>query len=137
MASVCLSCSIFLEWRVAHTAIHGHYDRETHGQIDGSLFDHVPKKYHQLVVSLDKDIIKSLKAEYKAALDATVRSVYDDTKGHHPTSVVRGYSEHDMNFTLGFKEGTFRSYTINTIVAAEPMRVVHNRTLKRLHNGLV
>ncbi len=124
-------------WRELYSELFEIYNKETKRMESGLFYRDIPKKYQGLVGSSDKTITKLLTEDYKKMITNVVEAVYSDIKEFNPKSIEAGRSEHDINFTLGSKDGKKQSYTINTIVAGGFIQVIHNRTLRKLHNGIV
>jgi len=125
-------------WRELYIGFYGYYDKEAKKQVDGTFYNGIAKKYRGVIASYtDKAIIKHYTKEYKDLLKDLVEAIYTDIKGLKAKDIKIGQSEHDINFTLTFKDDKKRSYTINTIVAGGFIQVIHNRTLKTLHKGVI
>lgn len=123
-------------WRELYTSLYGYYDKEAKKQRQGTIYDGVAKQYQEMMHTTDKEIVKHYTAKYKAIIKELIEAICEEIKQHSPKSIEAGRSEHDINFLLTMKDGSKRSYTINTIIAGGYVQVIHNRTLRKLHKGV-
>lgn len=125
------------EWRKTYIALYGFYNKIEKRQEIGTFYSDIPKKYAGILASTDAKIKAHYTKEYKDLISNVTEAVYNDIKAFKPVAIEVGISNHDMHFILTSKGGKEQSYTINTIVAGGYIQVIHNRTLRKLHKGVV
>jgi hypothetical protein len=128
------------EARNTNRRLYGNYDKKTKDGEKG-LYDRLQDaKIYTLVYSknyTNAQLKRHTINRFKEVIKETVESISNEIKKLDTKDIREGISEHDINFIITNKDLKEQSYTINTIVSGGDIQVMHYRTLKKLHKGIV
>jgi len=111
------------KWRELYNKLYGYYDRKINKQIQGSFFNGLNQKHQKMILKSNEEIKEYYEKEYTKSLNNLLNNIYEEIKKYNQKNIEIGNSEH--------------SYTINTIIASGNVQIIHNRTLRKLHKGIV
>lgn len=130
------------EHKELYKYLFGYWNNETKKRVRGGIYNGLSQEYTKLIEELGRDwkteeeVANKYFKKFEKIISDTVSGITKDIEKFNPTNIEIGNSEHDFNFILE-REEKRQSYTINTIVAGGYVQCVHNRTLTKLHKGVV
>jgi len=107
---------------------------------EGGLVQKMTNEEYNMIVDkeLTDEQIKALfTVESEEILKTLLEAIYEDIKKFNPKEIKMKQSEHDIHFTLINTEDKSQSYTISTIVTKEHTQIIHNQTLRKLHDRII